>query len=47
MDCIYEEKISVEEFRLRYLNESGTPIKGFKYIQSVGVDEREMNSYKR
>ncbi len=35
MDQIYEERISVEQFRMRYLDENGKPIKPFKYINSV------------
>jgi len=32
MDCIYQEDVSIEEFRLRYANKED---KGFKYVMSV------------
>lgn len=41
MDCIYEEDMSIEAFRLRFLDEDDNEIKGFKYIKSVGTNEKE------
>lgn len=41
MDCVYEEDMSMESFRLRFLDEKWKPIKWFKYITAVGTSEKE------
>jgi hypothetical protein len=38
MDCIYQEDISIEQFKLRYSNKED---KGFKYIGQVGAGNVE------
>ena len=38
MDCMEEEVIRMEEFRMRYLVDDTTPKEGFKYILNVHTD---------
>jgi len=38
MDCIYQEDISIEQFKLRYKNKTD---KGFKYIDNVSAGNIE------
>ena len=37
IDCIYEEDISLDEYKLRYLEVDGKSRKGFKNADTVGV----------
>nr|DAS95528.1 MAG TPA: hypothetical protein [Caudoviricetes sp.] len=37
IDCIYEEDISLDEYKLRYLEIDGKSRKGFKNADTVGV----------
>ena len=38
MDCIGEETIRMEEFRMRYMEDDKTPKQWFKYIENVHTD---------
>jgi len=47
MDCIRQEDITIEDFRMRYMKDNETPIDWFKYIESVGTyesDEEEVQT---
>lgn len=45
MDCIYEEDMGIEEFRLKFLNEDGSDLKPFKHIKAVSTDSSDLNPY--
>ena len=38
MDCLGEETIRMEEFKMRYMEDNETPKKWYKYIQNVHTD---------
>lgn len=45
IDCIHRERPSVDDLRLRYLNDNWGNRKGFKYVASVWVSNEESKSY--
>lgn len=48
MDCVYQEDLSVEDLRMRYLKDwdDKKSIKWFNYVPSVWVSHNEMSDYK-
>jgi hypothetical protein len=44
MDCLSEEMIRMEDFRMRYLENDNTPKEGFKFILDVKPENNKQYS---